>query len=350
MSYYFELPAYVDDISDRCVDLDFLVHSFELENTSDLYNPVNFLRNIHIDACVYTLILDTNMYQFLINSYKKETFSSKHRDAISLLVFCQLSDIQVDPTYPVYEKLNRDFSNLDEVLNDLDIFYRINSADPNQLAPFALGQSDKYELHPPIEHCMENISKGLLKHQRIRPWHHYYLIILVISDIHLNQNNKPVDKLRAFLNWMFKDYLKSAIGVVYASTFWGEFPISKMMKLKNSQPKKERQKAIDNMTWDLMIMDKFLSSWIGNETQNEYIIATDDRVFKSLLKATIELQRSGGLEVLKSLIGEGAYNVLSEFDSWNVESESRALNSEKWGAEYIESSIRKYEIKLFFDE
>lgn len=346
MFSFFELPVYVNEISERCARLDLFVHSFKSNAINEIYNPANFLHNTYAENVFYTLILDTNIYQFLVNSYKKENINSKHRDAIALLIFCQLSNIEVDPTYPVYEKLKRNFSNLDEVLNDLEIFHRINNADTNKLAQFALGISDEYELHPSIEFNRGKVEKGLKKFERIRSWHHYYLIILVISDIHINQNKNNLDKLRDFLGWMYKDYLKSAIGVVYAAVFWGKFPISKMMKLKRPQPKGKRQKAIDNMTWDLVLMDKFLSVWIGNKTQNEFMVATDDNAFKEVLRATVEIQKARNFEPLKRIIGEKTYNILLDYDSWDVDSAHRERHSESCSAEYIESLIRKYEIKL----
>ena len=113
---FYQVPAYLDDIVERLSRRNWLVHSFNLSEEDDLYNPANYLHNSEFDGTKYILTIDLNIYQFLLNIVKKTIPKDSFRDAASLLVFCQVTNITIDPTFSVYEKVNYDRSNLREAI------------------------------------------------------------------------------------------------------------------------------------------------------------------------------------------------------------------------------------------
>jgi hypothetical protein len=63
------VPWYLDEVVERLVKRNWLVHSFDIE---DLYNPAAYLRNAEFDNTKYILSLDLNVYQFILNIKKKK--------------------------------------------------------------------------------------------------------------------------------------------------------------------------------------------------------------------------------------------------------------------------------------
>ena len=54
-----------------------------------------------------------------------------------MLVFCQIAEIDMEPAFPLYERVNYDKNNLSEALPDLELFYNINNAEMDELAKYA---------------------------------------------------------------------------------------------------------------------------------------------------------------------------------------------------------------------
>lgn len=126
---HFLLPSYIEEIVESLVYRGWVVHAFNTSSDEDLYNPSNYLHNSEFDGSKYTLGLDLNIYQFLLNSNKKNHPKDNYRDAVALLVFCQITNIEIDPSYAIYEKVNYTTSNLDDVITDLELFKNINNSD-----------------------------------------------------------------------------------------------------------------------------------------------------------------------------------------------------------------------------
>jgi hypothetical protein len=94
----YHVPSFMEPVVERLSKRMWLVHNFNIENENDLYNPANYLYNAEFDKTRYILTLDLNVYQFLINIVKKKIPKENFRDAASLLVFCQVTNIDIDPT------------------------------------------------------------------------------------------------------------------------------------------------------------------------------------------------------------------------------------------------------------
>jgi hypothetical protein len=137
---FYEFPAYAQEIITRLIRKDWLVHCFDTENEYDIYNPAGYLKAAEFDGMEYTLRLDLNIYQYVLSAFRKSKKNDLHRDAIALMVFSRFSNIIVDPTLAIYEKLNYQKQCPDELIDDLVIFRRIDNSDMDDLAEFALGK------------------------------------------------------------------------------------------------------------------------------------------------------------------------------------------------------------------
>ena len=332
---YIWFPLYALEIINSIKKRNWLIHYYDLEVHEDIYNPTNYIINRQDEGVTYNLLLDRNIFQFLIQSVKKEQPKPEYRDAVALLAFCQISDIEVDPRYAVYEKLNYDDSNLDEALQELKWFKQIDNADNESLAKYALGCSDDFELNTLQKIDQEQTKQKLLKN-RLNDWDYFYLTLLSMISINIDSSIAPEKKLEVFLNWLISDLIMSLVIAVYAIVFFGKKPIKRMMKFKESRDPQERRKAVWNMTWDLYMMDRFFRKWKGKTPREEYLFASGDKAFRELLYLAIGAQKNSNFELLKPYCTESGYVVVQDYYNKDVENENRVYKSNIWGPKYKE--------------
>lgn len=238
------VPEYINEIIENLRGRDWITHNFQLSGNDDLYNIENYLENF--DSGVrYTVYLDVNIYQFIINSVKKDFSKTDFRDAIALVVFCQIAKIEIEPMYAVYEKLNYRNNNslLNEITSDLDIFSTIDNLDTDHLAKYALSNSNYITIENPIKTSHLELQKELTKYEKLKNWDTFYLIIMSITHFNFNYKGSRKDKLKAFIKWLIEDFILSLVCITFALVYFSNKPISKMMKFKNTDtPEVKKQK------------------------------------------------------------------------------------------------------------
>ena len=170
---FYLIPTETQLIIERLLFRDWIVHNFHLRDSQSFYSPYDILYNVDVKDVSYTVYLDTNIYHFLLNSYKKKP-TEITRDAVSLLIFCQLCKIQIDPTYAVYEKINYTNHRAPEAIKDLNLFHKINNSETNSLIAYAIRDAEGYPLgyHPGVE--IDVMEKALTKYSRLTEWDSMY--------------------------------------------------------------------------------------------------------------------------------------------------------------------------------
>lgn len=343
---FYALPWYFEEIASRLSEKNWLVHSFKTSEDSEIYNPSNYLYNAEYDNTKYVLALDLNVYQFLLNIVKKPESKEQFRDAAALLVFCQISNIEIDPTFSVYEKVNYEKSNLADALPDLELFHNINNADMEELARFALGYSDSVLIKSLHSIDYTEVGGNLMKYEKLKEWDSLYLMVLVITDIKMDSSIPRNRKLDVFIDWVISEFRMSLVAIVYAIVLFGKSPIKRMMKYSKSHTTRKRRWAISNMTWDLYIMNQFFRRWTGKSDNEEFMFASDDKAFCSLLRAAIEIKKHEDFEPIKSFLSPLEYSYAKKILEADRTSKSRVYNSDEWTPDYRSGLINKYEAKL----
>jgi hypothetical protein len=338
MDFMVAFPLYTKDILELLLsEKQWLIHNFNCKNPMELYTPESYLYNKEMDNWKYILILDTNIYDFLLKSIKKS--NEKCRQAIALLIFCQLAEIEIDPALAVSERLRKD--NLNEVIQDVKLFYKLNNSNPAILADYALGKTKTIELLE-IEFDYDEIKNKLLSYKKPDELESLYLMILKITVIHIDKSIKM--KLCYFIDWLIQDFRLGLPAVMYA-LFLFKKPVSKMMKYKIGVSREENIKNINNMTWDLFIIRDFFKKWTEKKERTEFIFASDDNAFSEILNLAIQVQMNFSFEPCKSYFNLSEY----EFDKLTVlineknRPKNRAYNSPDWGYDYRKALILECE-------
>ncbi|EJL6747226.1 hypothetical protein HYN73_22610 [Vibrio parahaemolyticus] len=350
MIYWF--PPYMKAIEKKLIDCRLVAHNFQNLDENDLYNPSDFRYQIENFGVTYTLNLDLNVYQFILNSYKKPVAKKQFQDAIALVVFCQMSGIVLEPSYAVYEKIGYDTCDekMNEILNDLELFYRIDNTDSDLLAQYALGNSQNYVLGFANPINKEYLAKELTKYRRLTEWDSMYLFMLKLACLHVESDDSPATKLTSYIEWLVKEFRLSLVATVFAVVFFGKKPLPKMLKFKTSQTRNKKRASINNMTWDLYIMNEYFRSWVSQGSKQELMYASGDKAFLGVLNYAIKIQETGSLQCMHEHLSQ---ELLAHVDQLTLNPSSfydRVYQSKEWTPDYRARLIDKYESQLGIGE
>ncbi len=337
----YNFPSETNEIISRLKSRNWVVHAFQ---TDDFFQPAEISFNVNENNVSYTMVLDTNIYQFLLNSAKKEP-KDLSRDAVALLVFCQICDVQVDPTFAVYEKIDYQQEKASEAVSDLALFHKINNADPLKLIPYVMGKSDTYKLGQHAGLDEEQFVKDLTKYRRLVEWDSLCLILLACISISQNGSGHRA-QFEEFYLWLLKNFRQSFVVIIYAAIFYSERRLKGMMKFNCKSSPEERKKQLHNMTWDLYIQNTFFRKWLDKDPNSDFVYATADKAFRDLLQIEIEVQIAQSTEPLKKLLTPLDYENLCRVWELDVPTGERVCMSDEWTPEYRTKLISDFEKEL----
>lgn len=285
-----------------------------------------------------------NILQYLLNIVKKPISNELSRIAAAYLTFFQISDVKLDPTYAIYEKINYSDDRAEEAVSNLELFRCIDNHSLDDLAAYALGYQQKLNINPIESEDRRKLRDTLLLYKRLTDWDSLYLCILAITDISDNATISRQEKLLAFIEWCISEFRLSLAALVYAAALFGRSPAKRMMKYKAKEPVEKRGAALKNMTWDLYYVDRYMKSWISKGERSENLMLTADNGLKLTMQLAIDCQRAEGLEPLRPHLVTELPKI--EYAYKNRTSAKRAYSSEEWGPDYRKRLITKYESKL----
>lgn len=343
MHSFMLVPEYYTDLVEIISSADWLLHNFEADDV-DIYNAVNYQHNRQFDGVTYKAIVDMNIMQYLLNIVRKPSPHALSRTASAYLAFFKIADIELDPTYAIYEKISYSENMADEAISNLEQLRGIDNYDLNELAGYALGYFNQLPIEPKPSKDREELKKSLLQYRRLTDWDSLYLCILVVSSIAIDSSIPRPKKLSFFSDWCVSTFRFSLPALVYAAALFGKLPAKKMMKYKTEETRQNKQKSLYNMTWDLYYIDRYMKSWISKSEGVETLLLTADTGLRLTMKLAISCQLEEGLDPLRPHIGGVVDEIDEIYASRN--SKGRVYKSGEWGYSYREGLISKYESHL----
>lgn len=351
MTVIYQFPSYVDEVMEIIGNGGWLIHNFNVDVHSEALNLAGYLYNAEFDGSSYTACVDLNVFQFLVNSVKKETPKDIYRIAIAYLAFFQIAGIEVDPTYAVYEKVNHQPERAREGVEDLDLFHRLNNMPTDQLAMYAIGESNQIILQNSLGSSdVDHIEAELTRYRRLKEWPSLYTIVLAIVKIEFDDSIPRQKKLDSFIDWSFRVFRHSLLGFVFAISVLGHQKLGRAMKFAPSKPVDKRRAALVNMTWDLYYMRQYFERWVNRPAGAEIVFLTNDNAFAQILKLSIDVQKAHDFQPLEQYISGLDQQLLSYVLHPKNYPHDRAYKSERWGQEYRDEITAKLEEKLLGSE
>ena len=336
-----QLPIRFEEVIDQIKKQDWLISNF-YAGVEEIYNPAGYLYNSDLNGVEYKIVLDRNIFRFIVSANKKKNPSEKQRAAISLVTFCQAANIIFEPNLAVYERLLPDRNNTRESVDELILFYKTDNARSDSLMSYSLSESNRIKLCSESRWNADEIEKELTKFQWLNEWKSLYLIVLKLVYYNF-QNSSQTEKLTHFMEWLVKDFRLSLVSIVYAIFLFSSKRLKNMVKFKNNGGKDVKLKQLYNMTWDLFFMNNFFRLLTRDESDVEILIASDDKIIKHVLRAAIDVQNEESLEKLKTYLPRREHEIVDVVVGIVENTNNRAYESPEWGPEYREELITKTE-------
>jgi len=204
----------------------------------------------------------------------------------------------------VFEKINYDTSILEEALEELNLFYKIdNTRDVQSLVDYANGLRDNFELDAGEISTEEQhkIRNWFDEHDMLTEWRSMYLIILEIVSLEISET-AALQKVTDFATWSHSEFRYSFVGTIYACILFSRNRFRKMMKYRKDETSENKRKAINNMTWDLFGINYYFRQWTGLSENTELLLATSDKVFSKVLNIAIEVNKTSDLASLAKFL------------------------------------------------
>lgn len=344
---FLTLPSYFVEVAKRLRKCDWLIHNFPDCGTDDIYNPALYIYGQELERTRYIACIDLNIMQYAVNLVKKRNASEHHRDACAMLLFCRFANIEVESGLAVYERINHGGGDIEEALDELAILRTLDNVDPDLLAAYMLGNTNSLSgLEVSGISDRDALKDGLTRYQRLIDWDSLYVLVLGLVSVHLDESLTGSCKLEHFMDWMIREFRLSLPIVVYAVRFFGKIRLRGMMKYKLSQSAAERKRAVDNMTWDLFLVDRYLKNWTNPDKAREEILFSQDRVVKELLRTAINVQYAEAIDPFCLYLNESQYLRCKELLDSASSRGDRIYLGRDWSPEYRSTLISRLEKDL----
>jgi hypothetical protein len=347
---FVQTPAYMYPIINNIRRRDWITRAFDIGD-GDAYDIAEYIYNKQFENITYIAIIDSNIFQFIINSIKKDNPDDIHRDAIAFVAFCQEAHIEIDPTYACYEKAFRSKNGANEAADYLSDFHAINNTSTEELATFALGYNNKIEVNRAIQTNISEVIDKLTRYKVLTDWRSLYLMILKIVHLKYYTTADNATRIVQFAEWCLEKYRFSIAASIFAAILFGKNPIKRMMKFNERDDRQERISAIENMTWDLFMISKFIRKWAEPEEDKENFFVSDDKAFSEVLRVVIALQTSTSFSVLAPHVDSDTIEYLTYIEQLRQRTpkdRKRVYLSEQWNHDYRDGLIRELERQVLF--
>ncbi len=314
----------------------------------DSSNAASYQHNLQSEGIKYQVILHMNCLQYLLNLTKRAKSTEVSRIAAGYLTFFRIADLQLNPTYAIYEKINYSGERANEAISNLEQFRGIDDHSLDELAAYALGFEQTLSIDPIVSPDRDDLRSKLLQYRRLTDWDSLYLCVLAITSVAIDTSISRPRKLLTFVNWCVSEFRFSLAALVYAAALFGRIPAKKMMKYKSTETRAKKFGSLRNMTWDLYYVDRYMKSWVNKDPQVENLMLTADSGLKLSMELAVACQLAGDLEPLRPHLADEYRSIDQAYKGRH--SADRAYNSKQWGAEYRGNLIEKYETSLLLAE
>jgi hypothetical protein len=339
-----QLPREFEIIVEKIKQQDWLL-SFFPASEEELYNPAGYVYNNKFSGVNYKILLDRNIFRFIVSASFKKFPNEKHRAAIALIYFCQAANIGFEPNLAVYERLLPKRENTQPAIEEFIKFYQIDNANSDSLLRYAIGENNSFEIHAEIPHDTNQIHENMIKYQWLTEWRSLYLILLkiVVFD---HQDLQPKEKLKKFMLWIVKDFRLSLPCIIFAIFIFSRKRFKNMNKVKRNSSSALKLDQIYNMTWDVFLINSYFRKLTEEDKESEYLIATDDQLVKSILRAALGAQEAGSLHHIKFFLNDNEHDYIDMVEEIMSNTTNRIYDTDEWIPEYRDTLIAKAEDEL----
>lgn len=217
----------------------------------DRYFLGAYVKETAVEKNKFFALLDRNIYTDIIAVAKSsgtKPHTPQQKVTCALLAFLQLAEVTIEPNMAINEYV--DSGHYEEAVAELRLFRAVDNLDPRILMELALGRRNK------IPASMLNWQEVELveskKGEDFLSWKIHYGFVLKLAIIELLGGN-PVEKLKRFLNWVYKEYVFIGSAIIFGLVYFSEKRFKRMVKHIGSGDRDKVLRGVRNATWDMTV-------------------------------------------------------------------------------------------------
>lgn len=315
------------------------------EDEFDCYATKSYLfQSRGFDHNIYC-ILDSNITTEIAGlATVKDLAQEAARNALILLTFLQLAEVDIDPSISISEYNTT--SKSPDAIQRLHNFRLIDNLPPEHLVDIVLGRASQIDISLSRYNQQPHYFYPYEFANEVPHWEMYYTFALKIFLV-ANTNKTRKEKIKEFISWIWSDFLFSATAITFAFVFFSD-SYGKMLKGVKSKNIEKVMKGIKNATWDMSIVSYWSEKNVKrNVTEPHYIFCTKD---KALREVAILLLGQTGIDCKKerlryimgsSLGKRDISEIIEHHDDLEskIECKTRKINSVPNRRKYFEKCI-----------
>lgn len=325
-----------------------LIHNFydlkkEKKHANDiLYDAYDFKRFIdENEDKKYVLIIDRNIFDYVIKSKERNTNHSK--SAIHLILYCQYLNILIEPYLAIYEKYNYNKNLYCEMNEEYKTFQYIDNCKDNLYSYILQNKIIDINLTNLIN--IQNLPKSILEIKTLKHWNMFELGILKLTQIHFNDKINRKNKFNEYISYTKEKFITSIPLIVYAMLLFDKKTTKGIMKFKKNNPKRN---DIVNMIWDVYNINEYYYKLDKKENNIEYIFASGDKLLNNILEICLQIAYGNLDYVIEFIEDKNIFNLFKDYFELRKKEKTSGINKPRLTKEFVENEklILKRELNI----
>lgn len=252
----------------------------------DRYSLGAYVKETDVEKNKFFALLDRNIYTDIIAVAKSsgtKPHTPQQKVACALLAFLQLAEVAIEPNRAINEYI--DSGHYEEAVAELRLFRAVDNLDPRILMELALGRRNG--IPTSMLNWQEVESVESKKGEDFLHWKIHYGFALKMAIIEL-QGGKPVEKLKRFLNWVYKEYISIGSAIIFSVVYFSEKRFSGMVKHIGSGDKDKVLRGVRNATWDMTVAYSWSKKAMAEKEDGIFwLLCTVDKALKTIARSLV---------------------------------------------------------------
>lgn len=247
----------------------------------DRYFLGAYVKETDVEKNKFFALLDRNIYTDIITvaeSRGTKPHPPQQMVACALLAFLQLAEVTIEPNIAINEYIDSG-DHEEEAVDELRLFRAVDNLNSQILIELALGRRNG--IPTSMLNWQEVESVKSKKGEDFLIWKIHYGFALKMAIIEL-QGGKPVEKLKRFLDWVYKEYVFIGSAIIFGLVYFSEQRFKGMVKHIGSGDRDKVLRGVRNATWDMTVAYYWSQKAIVNKEDGViWLLCTADKALRT---------------------------------------------------------------------
>lgn len=275
-----------------------------IANDFDVVDANKYRKEEYSYETISKVLIDRNIYKDLLSLTDDEDSETRSHEtrrlAAAFIIFCQCSNISIEPTMAVHE-------NPKDYLLDLKNFRRVENAEIFYLLKI-LKNEDKYLSTSAFIEIQED-DKSFEISDKLNGYNFCEIAVLKLVTLVRSKNKLPLDKMKSFLKWSFTDYYFVRESIYIASHYFSREEGKPVLQDINGTNMSKLMGGVKNAIWDVLLIRYWRNQVDSQKNENRlWLLASRDVALQKIAKQLFLHKGEDHNDKLKQFLAQGWNN------------------------------------------